>query len=127
LPTALSGVGVTFSFVERQRGLGYCPCVPKIEFLGNSIGPAKVVDVESGGELVDICDHYFAPIPFSCRSASCGTCHIEILDGAGLLAPPDETEEELLDILGGDGSTRLACQARVKPGPGLIRIRAKLG
>ena len=101
--------------------------MPKIEFLGNSIGPTKVVDVESGGELVDICDHSFAPIPFSCRSASCGTCHIEILAGADLLAPPEEQEEELLDILGGEGTARLACQARVKPGPGLIRIRAKLG
>jgi len=101
--------------------------VPKIEFLGNSIGPTKVVDVETGGELVDICDHSFAPIPFSCRSASCGTCHIEILAGADLLAPPEEQEEELLDILGGEGTARLACQARVKPGPGLIRIRAKLG
>jgi ferredoxin len=101
--------------------------VPKIEFLGNSIGAAKVVDVEAGGELVDICDHYFVPIPFSCRSASCGTCHIEILAGADLLEPPQENEEELLDILGAEGDTRLACQARVKPGPGLIRIRAKLG
>ena len=101
--------------------------MPKIEFLGNSIGPTKVVDVETGGELVDICDHSFAPIPFSCRSASCGTCHIEILAGADLLAPPEEQEEELLDILGGEGTARLACQARVKPGPGLIRIRAKLG
>ena len=102
--------------------------MPKIEFLANSIGPAKIVDVEKGGELVDICDHYFVPIPFSCRSASCGTCHIEILEGEELLSPPEEQEEELLDILGGDGETRrLACQARVKPGPGLIRIRAKLG
>ncbi len=103
--------------------------MPKIEFLGNSIGPAKTVDVEKGGELVDICDQAFAPIPFSCRSASCGTCHIEILEGEELLAPAEEQEEELLDILGsgGDGSTRLACQARVKPGPGLLRIRAKLG
>lgn len=101
--------------------------MPKIEFLGNSIGPAKVADVELGGELVDICDYHFAPIPFSCRSASCGTCHIEILEGAELLAPPEEQEEELLDILGGEETTRLACQAKVKPGPGLIRIRAKLG
>lgn len=101
--------------------------MPKIEFLGNSIGPAKIVDVESGGELVDICDHSFAPVPFSCRSASCGTCHIEILAGGELLAPPEEQEAELLDILGGDPDARLACQARVKAGPGLIRIRAKLG
>jgi ferredoxin len=103
------------------------PAVPKIEFMANSIGAAKVVDVEAGGELVDICDHYFAPIPFSCRSASCGTCHIEVLEGAGYLDPPEEPEAELLDILGGDGTTRLACQAHVKPGPGFIRIRAKLG
>ena len=114
--------------VERAECRRYCGAsVPKIEFLGNGIGPAKVVDVEGGGELVDICDHYFAPIPFSCRSASCGTCHIELVEGAGYLEPPEEAEEELLDILGGDGTTRLACQARVKPGPGLIRIRAKLG
>jgi ferredoxin len=114
-------------FVERAPDLRYGRCVPKIEFLGNSIGPTKVVDLETGGELVDICDHYFAPIPFSCRSASCGTCHIEILEGAGLLFPPEEQETELLDILGSDGTTRLACQVRVKPGPGLLRIRAKLG
>jgi len=104
------------------------PCVPKIEFLANSIGPAKTIEVEDGGELVDICDKYFAPIPFSCRSASCGTCHIEIVEGEELFFPPEEQEEELLDILGGEGEPRrLACQARVKPGPGLIRIRAKLG
>ena len=113
--------------VERRPALEYGPYVPKIEFLGNSIGPAKVVDVETGGELVDICDHYFAPIPFSCRSASCGTCHIEIVEGAELLSDPEEQEEELLEILGGEGDSRLACQARVKAGPGLIRIRAKLG
>jgi ferredoxin len=114
--------------VERPECWRYCGAsVPKIEFLANSIGAAKVVDVPAGGELVDICDHYFAPIPFSCRSASCGTCHIEIVEGASLLEPPEEAEEELLDILGGDGATRLACQARVKAGPGLVRIRAKLG
>jgi 2Fe-2S ferredoxin len=113
--------------VERQPGLGYGSAVPKIEFLANSIGAAKTVDVPDGGELHDICDQHFAPIPFSCRSASCGTCHIEILEGEELLAAPEEQEEELLDILGGDGTTRLACQAKVKRGAGLIRIRAKLG
>lgn len=101
--------------------------MPKIEFLANSIGAAKTVDVEAGGALVDICDHYFVPIPFSCRSASCGTCHIDVLEGAEYFEPPEEAEEELLDILGGDGTTRLACQAQIKPGPGLIRIRSKLG
>jgi len=97
-------------------------------FVANRFGAEKRIEAPEGGELVDICDRHFAPIPFSCRSASCGTCHVEILEGEELLAPPEEQEEELLDILGGEGETRrLACQARVKPGPGLIRIRAKLG
>ena len=91
------------------------PCVPKIEFLGNTIGPAKTVDVENGGELVDICDAVLAPIPFSCRSASCGTCHIEVLGGGELLEPPNEEEADLLDLLRGPEGSRLACQARVRP------------
>jgi ferredoxin len=101
--------------------------MPKIEFSANSIGQAKLVDAEQGGELVDICDEYLAPIPFSCRSASCGTCHVAVLEGAEFLETPNDDEEELLRVLGGDGSTRLACQARVKPGPGLIRLRSMLG
>ena len=41
-----------------------------------------------GGRLVDFCDELRAPIPFSCRSASCGTCRMEILEGTELLEPP---------------------------------------
>jgi ferredoxin len=101
--------------------------VPSIEFTVNSIGRAKRVDAPDGGELVDICDEYLAPIPFSCRSASCGTCHVEVLAGAELLEPPSAEEAELLSLLGGGPNHRLACQARVRSGPGVIRLRAVLG
>lgn len=100
--------------------------VPAIEFLANRIGRRKQIEAPEGGDLLDLCDESIAPIPFSCRSASCGTCHVEVLEGAELLEPPQPDEEELLALLGGEGTYRLACQARVRPGPGLVRLRAVL-
>lgn len=101
--------------------------MPTLEFLANAVGRLKRVEAPDGGELVDICDEYLAPIPFSCRSASCGTCHVQVLEGAELLEPPSPEEAELLSLLGGEGQHRLACQARVRPGPGVVRLRAVLG
>jgi ferredoxin len=101
--------------------------LPTIEFFGNGFGATKIVEAPAGGELVDICDEHFCPVPFSCRSASCGTCHSEILEGIEHLAPAEPMEQELLDLLGGGPNSRLACQACVLPGPGLIRIRSHLG
>lgn len=101
--------------------------MPTIEFLGNGFGAEKTIDVPEGGALVDIADEHFAPIPFSCRSASCGTCHTEVLTGAELFEKPELAEEELLGLLGGRGTSRLACQAVLKPGPGLVRLRSHLG
>lgn len=112
---------------SRMRSAIRTKIVPSIEFTVNSIGRAKRVDAPEGGELVDICDEYLAPIPFSCRSASCGTCHVEVLAGAELLEPPSAEEAELLSLLGGGPNHRLACQARVRSGPGVIRLRAVLG
>lgn len=97
--------------------------MPTIEFEGAGIAGDKTIDVPEGGDLLDICDRILAPIAFSCRSASCGTCHIQILEGAALLEPPGEDEQDLLDLLDGPENDRLACQAKVKAGPGLIRIR----
>jgi 2Fe-2S ferredoxin len=100
--------------------------VPTIEFLGNGFGAKKTVEAEEGGALVDICDEHFAPVPFSCRSASCGTCHVEVLDGMDLFEPPEPPEEDLLNLIGGRGTSRLACQAKLKAGSGLVRLRAHL-
>ncbi len=87
--------------------------------------PSLEVDAPEGGRLVDLCDERTAPVPFSCRSASCGTCRILVLDGVDLLDPPKADEIEVLEAFGDDGARgRLACQARVRAGPGLLRIRA---
>lgn len=98
--------------------------MPKIEFLASVAGSAKEALAPEGGPLLDICDEVLAPIPFSCRSASCATCHIEVLAGGDLLEPPEEAEQDLLDVVGGPEGSRLACQAIIKGGPGLIRIRS---
>lgn len=98
--------------------------MPKIEFLASIAGSAKEADAPKGGPLLDICDQVLAPVPFSCRSASCATCHVEVLAGGELMEPAEEAEQDLLDILGAPPGSRLACQVIVKAGPGLIRLRS---
>lgn len=110
--------------LARPHMSPYAPVpMPTIEFEGAGLAGDKTVDAPEGGALINLCDQVLAPVAFSCRSASCGTCHIQILEGQELLLPPDEDEADLLDLLDGAPNTRLACQARVKPGPGIIRIR----
>src|ERR1044071_3183520 len=109
-------VGSAYFSARRAR-------VPRIEFMESSAGRAKTIDVDGGCPLVDLCDAHYAPVPFSCRSATCGTCHVHVLAGGDLLEPPNEAEAELLSILHGPRGSRLACQAEVKAAPGLLRIR----
>jgi 2Fe-2S ferredoxin len=87
-------------------------------------GPGFAQDVPNGGALVDLCDDNETPVPFSCRSASCGTCRIDVLEGHDQLLPPEDEELDILDVFGDDPSVRrLACQAKMRPGLALLRIR----
>jgi len=94
-----------------------------VEFLANELGPSvqKAADPETA--LIDVCDACRAPVSFSCRSASCGTCRVEVLEGAALLLPPSHDELEVLDLFDADASQRLACRARIGRGEGLVRLR----
>lgn len=95
--------------------------MPAIEILESPHGPAVTLAF-SGGRLIDACDDARAPIAFSCRSASCGTCRVAVLAGAELLEPPGADELEVLAIFAAAAAERLACQAVVRPGAGLIRL-----
>lgn len=97
--------------------------MPTIEFEGAGMARDKLTEEPEGGALVDIADRILAPVAFSCRSASCGTCHIDVLEGQELFEPPSADEADLLDLLDGPPTARLACQAHVKAGPGYIRVR----
>jgi ferredoxin len=97
--------------------------MPRIVFMGTE-GESREVDAPAGGALVDLCDEHDAPIPFSCRSASCGTCRLVVLEGAHLLAEAEDEELEVLDAFGqAPPDRRLACQAKLLAGPGLVRVR----
>jgi ferredoxin len=99
--------------------------MPRIEFLESLAGPASSIDLPAGGELRDACDEAAAPVPFSCRSTSCGTCRVDVIEGIDLLDEPGEDERIVLATFGDDPrKRRLACTARVKPGAGVIRVRA---
>ena len=98
--------------------------MPRIVLMGLE-GEARELDVPAGGALVDLCDTSSAAIPFSCRSASCGTCRIVVLEGAHLLAEAEDEELQVLDAFGqAPPDRRLACQAKLLSGPGLVRVRA---
>ncbi len=73
--------------------------------------------------MVDVCDEAGAPVAFSCRSASCGVCRVEVIAGAPLLAPPTQEELDVLMIFAAPPTQRLACQAVIQEGPGLIQLR----
>ncbi len=90
-----------------------------------NLGEPLTVAVPEGGALVDTCDDHTAPIPFSCKSASCGSCRVEVLEGGAELLPPADDELDVLDIFATPPPQhRLACQARMKPGLATLRVRA---
>jgi 2Fe-2S ferredoxin len=81
--------------------------------------------VEQGSAVIDACDEHAAPIPFCCRSAACGTCRVDVLEGSEHLLPPAQDELELLHAFDADPArTRLACQLRLQPGAVRVRLRA---
>jgi ferredoxin len=97
--------------------------MPTIHFQGNLFGPACTVDSGDDDRLVDICDRAWAPVPFSCRGATCGTCRVEVLEGIDLFQPREGAEAALHSALEDPCAVRLACQAKVRRGPGVIRLR----
>jgi ferredoxin len=80
------------------------------------------VSAAEGGDLLDLCDEARAPVSFSCRGATCGSCLVRVRRGSRHLAPPNATERQLLVTLGLDATHRLACQARVRPGDGVVEL-----
>lgn len=69
------------------------------------------MEAESGTRMVDVVDDYpEADVPFSCRSATCGTCRVRVVEGAEALAAPDEAEREVLALFGDPPDVRLCCQ-----------------
>ncbi len=67
-------------------------------------------EVPDGTKIDALCES--AGIPFSCNSGVCGTCQIEILEGAGNLGELNKEETDLAM----DRNHRLGCQCVIKSG-----------
>lgn len=82
------------------------------------------IDVTAGARIVDVCDdNPRADVPFSCRSASCGTCRVEVARGGDAFPRPEEDEQAVLDLFGDPPGIRLACQLKVVRDVDAISLR----
>jgi len=70
----------------------------------------KEHDLPDGTRIDSVCED--GGVPFSCNSGVCGTCQIEVLEGADNLGELNEEEIEL----GMDRHKRLSCQCVIKSG-----------
>ncbi len=80
-------------------------------------------DVTAPERLLDICDALRAPVSFSCRDGHCGTCVVEVLEGAELLDPCGDHERRTLAEARAPRHARLACRATVVTPHGTLRLR----
>ncbi len=95
-----------------------------VVFMSESGKEAVRVEAGPGDALVDLCDQSKSPVPFSCRSASCGTCRIVVDVGADELEAPKDEELDVLDAFGNKPPRmRLACQAKLAANAKLVQLR----
>jgi ferredoxin len=78
-----------------------------------------------GLRLLDLAERGLIGVESSCRSASCGTCLVRVIEGAQHLSPLRPRERDLLEALADAATHRLGCQARLLyDGPGHCELRA---
>ena len=82
----------------------------------------QIVKTSEGRRFIDICDEFETPVFFGCRSASCATCLIEVVQGLENLSPMTDAEDALLSIVAEDNpQARLACQCKIN-GPISVKV-----
>jgi len=97
--------------------------MPTVIFVDH-LDQVQTVQASEGGSLAQLCDEVDSPVPFHCRRATCGTCRVAIPEGIDELLPPERHELALLEVLGlSPRYYRLACQARMHPGPAVLRVQ----
>lgn len=77
-------------------------------------------DVAEGTSFLEFCQTNNAPHDFGCTVGSCGTCRMEVVEGAENLQPMDDEERETVEMCTDLPGARLGCQAKVN---GDVKIR----
>jgi ferredoxin len=77
----------------------------------------ELVEVQSGKILYDELEAHGLILPHGCLAGSCGSCRIEIIEGAENLAPPGAVEMDTIESLKKNYPEnkviRLSCRAKV--------------
>lgn len=68
-------------------------------------------DVPDGSVIRDAAEEL--GVPFGCKKGICGTCKVDVLEGAENLSPLNDKEKEMGDR---DETHRLACQCVIEKG-----------
>jgi ferredoxin len=81
----------------------------KVHFLLEDL----LVEAPAGTALQRIADAAGADITFGCRTGSCGTCRVRVVDGLEHCSEPGPEERDFLKGLDAPPDQRLACQVAV--------------
>ncbi|MFZ9518917.1 MAG: 2Fe-2S iron-sulfur cluster-binding protein, partial [Silvanigrellaceae bacterium] len=68
------------------------------------------VEVPHGTKMSDVVEAAGADVTFGCKSGTCGTCRVRIVDGQENLSSPTPEERDFLSSLGANADERLGCQ-----------------
>ena len=90
--------------------------MPKITLAANG----QTYEVPEGTSFLEFCQANNAPHDFGCTVGSCGTCRLELLEGAENVSPPSEDERETLEMCTDLETARLGCQLLIQ---GDVKIR----
>jgi ferredoxin len=82
----------------------------KVHFLLEDL----LVEAPPGTSLQAIADAAGADISFGCRTGSCGTCRVRVVEGLDHCSPPGPEERDFLRGLHAPADQRLACQVLVQ-------------
>lgn len=93
----------------------------RVRFLAH--GTSVEGDAELGQSLRDVSKLVGAPEGDACGGVcACSTCHVYVREGAELLTPAEEDEEDILDkAFDVRPQSRLGCQAKLA-GEGLVVV-----
>lgn len=87
------------------------------------VGPKgeQTANGPAGSTVLAVSGRMRNPIASGCSDSSCGTCRVEVLEGAENLAPPDDRERATLRASGHPDHYRLTCRAELLKGTAKVR------
>jgi len=90
--------------------------MPKLTFLDSG----KTYDVPAGASFLTVAQEH-GEHSFGCTVGSCGTCRLEVVEGADQVNPQSDDERETVEMSTDVAGARLGCQLRIQ---GDVSVRA---